>query len=117
MTDALKKFYGSLTTSDSEDWVMIVNGEQTYLAEIQEIAGTGHSRIIKVKTSDVETVVRNLPDNHRLGAVNLILPTDADERGAREMRTFLSEFAGKKNFSYVETIGLVSTDEAIAAIT
>ena|SRR5215471_12632569 len=115
MTDALK-FYESLTTPDSEDWVMIVDEEQTYLAEIQEISGTGYSRVIRVKTDDVFDVIRNLPADHPLGCVNLILPTDADERGVQEMRTFLSEFAAKKGFSFIETVGFVPTAEAIEAL-
>jgi hypothetical protein len=111
MDNTLLTLMESLTTSDAEDWNILVDGQRVHITAMQEWQGRTQFRHGIVMLQDLKNLVRNLPPHPKLGSIMFILATDAEATGALKTLKFLQRFAKRKNFSLVSLIANAPTKE------
>ena len=120
MTNAAIAFHESLTTPDSEDWTVIPNHKVVHLTAFRE---TPHNDkpVVRVNygeapLADFKKLVEELPVEHDLGCVCVIICRDFEETGAPELLTWLAVQAKAKSFSLTSMYGPATTQGAIAVM-
>jgi hypothetical protein len=99
-----------LTASDLEDGLLVVDGETIYATAFQEVRG--FARFAEMSVADFKTMpFADL--RGKLGCVSLVMPTDAKERGAYELLSFLKGIASRHDFSLTTMFGPVPTAQCL----
>jgi hypothetical protein len=109
----------SLTAPDKEDWTILVDGEDLRLSCVREDAGQTESMHVWTTVADLKAggpkgSIETAP-LVGLGCVTFILPTDAEERGALDVLTWMQGIAKKQGFKLLTIFGTVPTREAVQA--
>jgi hypothetical protein len=109
-------FMDALTTPDSEDWTLLVDGDTVHVTAYREVVHAGEQGVM-VKSgegtiADIKAIVRDLPTNHDLGCVSVILCSDAGKR-ASDLLCRLTKMARKRGFSVISCFGPSTTAEAV----
>jgi hypothetical protein len=116
---ALVALHESLTTPDSEDWTLLVDGESLYLTAVREREGTAYATYVTTTVSGLKAggthgSIENFKKDHGLGCLTVILPSDAEERGGFDLLFWLTTIAKQTNaFSLTSITGCVPTAEAV----
>jgi hypothetical protein len=108
----------SLTDKDKEDWLLIVDGDDLYLTALREYGGMTHMRYVVTTVSGLKAggSKGTIETETGLGCVTVVLPTDAEERGALDVLAWLSGIAARsKAFNIMTISGEVPTAEAVSA--
>ncbi len=114
---ALALVHETLTTPDSEDWLVLFAGRDVHMVALREQRlsdGRPHVTAVRADTTvaDFRRAVRALPDGHDLGCVSVIVPGDADIGG---LLRWLHKMARQKGFSMTTMHGAETTASALAA--
>lgn len=109
-------FMDKLTTPDSEDWMILPDGNVAHVTALREVVQAGARRVMaksgSMKLADLKATVRQLPAGHDLGCVSVILCRDAGDQVV-DLLQWLTKMARKKGFSMMSHIGPVTTAEAL----
>jgi hypothetical protein len=117
---AAASFYERLTTPDSEDWNVIVDGDRVHLSAFQEERHKDgsvvvHGRYYVMRLVEFKKTVKQLPADHNIGCVTLSMPRDYKKSGAF-LFCFLSKQAKRKDFSLTTMHGPADTAAAVSSM-
>jgi len=114
--DMLVAAHESLTTPDSEDWLILPERDTLHVSAFREqtINGKIQVNVHRGTTSieDFKRLVTELPAKHNLGCASVIIPTDGGKR-AREFLAWLTQQSRKGKFNVTAFVGTVTTREAV----
>jgi hypothetical protein len=110
--------HASLTTPDSEDWTVVVDGATVHVAAYRETRNGDGKPVVwtrggEGRLADFKHLVEHLPKDHDLGCVSVILPRDADARGGATMLRWLHKKSRRsQKFNVIAIAGPATTREA-----
>jgi hypothetical protein len=103
------KLHASLTTPQSEDWVVVPNKNKVLIMAVREQRALS-GRVASVwkggwchRTLMLRTL-RNLPEKHELGVLSIYVTTDAQEAGTHALLSELSVLRKPKSFNILSVI-------------
>jgi hypothetical protein len=113
-------YFESLTTPDSEDWMIIPDGNDVHVSAVREIVHEpepqAEGRYGLTSLADFKHGVETLPEGHGLGCVAVIVCQDFKDTGAVRLLTWLKRQAKAKGFNLTSIHGSATTAEAIKAM-
>ena len=118
MNSGLVAFFDSLTTPESEDWQVIVDGKTAHVMAFHEDRTPMGKTLVELAkfelpVRDLKKSVRNPSAGGRpLGCVTVIICSDGVAAGTK-LVAWLTHIAKTRNFSVLYLIGQSSTAEAI----
>jgi hypothetical protein len=117
---AAATFLETLTTPDSEDWVIIPRGKKVFVTAMREDRLPSGKKQTQARlgfspTDGIKELVHSLPKDHRLGLVTITLLRDSEKFGGFELVQWFTKLAREKNFSVTSMAGPATTAEAIRA--
>ena|SRR5258706_330893 len=112
---AIAAVHESLTTPESEDWTMLVDGDDLHMIAMREIDGSARAIAGRATVSEFQSGLLERMTLEQLGVVTLILPTDAEERGGYAFLAWMQDMAEKHDFNLLTMMGNVPTDKALAS--
>jgi hypothetical protein len=110
----LQATFESLTAPDKEDWTIVVDGRDLYLTVVGDIDTAPHGLQVRGTVDEFKAGVATASLD-MLGSLIIILPTDAEQRGATRLLAWLKDLAAKRPFVLASARITVPTDEAVAA--
>jgi hypothetical protein len=119
--DTLVALHETLTTPDSEDWLIVADRDAVHIAAIRETehkpdATKIEQRLFLVPLAEFKRSVENLPPGHNLGCLTFIVCQDNKATGAGKLLSWLNGQARHKNFSMTSLFGTASTKAAIRSM-
>jgi hypothetical protein len=116
--DVMVAMHESMTTSNSEDWSLLLDRDTVHITALRESTETDGRKIVRMRKGKgalpgFKKLVAELPDGHDLGCVTIIMPSDADQAFG-EFLAFLQRMGRAKKFSLMSIAGPATTAEAVA---
>ena len=103
------KLHASLTTPESEDWVVVPNKNKVLIMAMRE-QRTLSGRVASIwkggwchRTTMLRTL-RDLPEKHQLGVMSVYVTTDAEEAGTHALLSELSILRKRKSFNVLSVV-------------
>lgn len=100
--NVMTKMFESMSTHDSIDCHVVVDGDKVHMFAVREIKGSAHFAYSVSFLSGFKAHIEK--KGHEFGLINLMIPTDRD-KGAPELMVWLMAQARDKDFSFVTMIG------------
>jgi hypothetical protein len=108
------KLHASLTTPESEDWIVVPNKNRFLIIAMRERRSLSGRLVTFWKSGWCQRaamlrLLRNLPEKHELGVLSVYVTTDAQAAGTHTLLSELSNLCKRKSFNVLSVI-LPGTD-------
>jgi hypothetical protein len=106
---AYLKLHASLTTPESEDWIVIPNKNKILIMAMREQRSRSGRLVTLWKGGWCHrtTMLRflgNLPEKHELGVLSVYVTTDAEAAGTHTLLSRLSDLGKRKSFNVLSVV-------------
>jgi hypothetical protein len=104
------KVHASLTTRQSEDWIVVPNKNQIFSIAMREKRSLSGRLVTLWKSgwwknrSGMLRYLGNLPERHELGVVSVYVATDAEAVGTHSLLSELASLGKRKSFSVLSMV-------------
>jgi hypothetical protein len=103
------KLHASLTTPESEDWIVVPNKDQIFSIAMREKRSLSGRLVTLWKSgwwnrSGMLRYLSNLPERHELGVLSVYVSTDAEVVGTHSLLSELASLGKRKSFNLLSMI-------------
>jgi hypothetical protein len=103
------KLHASLTTPESEDWIVVPNKNQIFSMAMREKRSLSGRLVTLWKSgwwnrSGMLRYLGDLPERHELGVVSVYVSTDAEVVGTHSLLSELASLGKRKSFNLLSMI-------------
>jgi hypothetical protein len=103
------KLHASLTTPESEDWIVVPNKNQIFSMAMREKRSLSGRLVTFWKSgwwnrSGMLRYLGDLPERHELGVVSVYVSTDAEVVGTHSLLSELASLGKRKSFNLLSMI-------------
>ena len=106
---AFLKLHASLTTPESEDWVVVPNKSKILIISMREQRSRSGRFVTSWKggwchRGVMLRLLGNLPETHELGVLSVYVTTDAAAAGTHKLLSELSDLGKRKSFNVLSVV-------------
>jgi hypothetical protein len=103
------KLHASLTTSESEDWIVVPNKKQIFLMAMREKCSLSGRLITLWKSGwwnrlGMLRFLGDLPERHELGVLSVYVASDAEAVGTPSLLSELAGLGKRKSFNILSMV-------------
>lgn len=103
------KLHASLTTLDSEDWIVVPDKNRVLIVALREQRSKSGTVLTLSRSgwchrTAMLRVLQNLPVKHDLGVISVYVTTDADEQGTNQLLSEVFTLGKRKSFNVLSAI-------------